>query len=255
MNCPDKEIIQDLVDGELSQDDARPVIEHIQTCKSCKNQLREIFVLHNTLSTIVQQDACPQVETLESYAEKTYPAEKVATVKEHVDLCARCRSYVWAFGASEEEMAQWQAQEEQSYREYLAQSPGYIAAKETLSKLLPAKLELLDKGWQSIVSWVSDLKDKAIESWPSLNQGVQLAGVLGFAETSDPQTEATSIILTTTLYVSEAISDGTIINSQEDIEATVKEVAAKLGAGKELQKRLLETVPTVVLNIHRGGDV
>lgn len=255
MNCPDKEIIQNFVDGELPQDKVRSAIEHIQTCKSCKDQLREIFVLHNTLNQIVRQDACPPVETLEHYANSAYPAEEAAILKEHVDLCARCRSYVWAFGASEEEMAQWQVQEEQSYREYLMQSSDYIAAKEILLELLPDKLELLDKGWQSIVSWVTDLKDKAIENWPSFNQEAQLVGVLGFAETSDPQTEAASIILTTTLYVSEAISDGAITCSQQEIEETVKKVAAKLGAGKELQKRLLETVPAVVLNSHKEGDV
>ena len=247
MNCPENEILQNLVDGELSQDKSRPVIEHIQSCTTCKDLLRDIFILHNMLNRIVGQDACLPVEALEQYAENTCPAEKIDAIKEHVDLCARCRSYVWAFGASEEDLAEWQAQEEQSYREYLMQSPGYHMAKETLLALLPDKVELLDKGWQSVVSWVSDLRDKAIENWPSFNQEAQLVGVLGFAETSDPQTEAASIILTATLYVSESISDGTITDSREDIEATIKKVATKLGAGKELQKRLLETVPPIVL--------
>jgi len=255
MNCPDKEILQDLVDGQLSQDKARPVIEHIQSCPSCRNELREILVLYNALNRVVQDDTCPSVETLEQYAKNTCSEETIDTIKDHVDLCIRCRSYVWAVKASAEEIAQWQANEERSYREYLAQSPGYIAAKEILQKLLPAKLELLDRGWQSVSSWMSDLKDKAIENWPSLAQRPQLAGVLGFAEDSEPQTEAAYTILMATLYVSDAITDGTIACSQKDIEATIMKVAAKLGAGRELQKRLLETVPAVVLNVHREGNV
>ena len=86
MNCPDKEIIQDLVDSELSQDDAQSVIKHIQGCKDCKEHLREIFVLYNTLNSIVQKDTCPPVGTLEQYAENTCPAEKIDAIKEHVDL-------------------------------------------------------------------------------------------------------------------------------------------------------------------------
>lgn len=256
MNCPDRNILLNLVDGQLSPDEVKSVTDHIQACSSCRNKLKEILVLYNALDRVVQEDICPSIETLEQFAKKNCPAEQVIAIGEHVDLCARCRSYVWAFGASEEDMAQWQAQEEQAYREYLAQSPGYIAAKEALLTLLPAKLDLLEKSWQSIVSWVFDLKEKALENWPSLTQETQLAGVLGFAETSDPQTEATSIILITTLYVSEAIADKTIPCSRQAIEATVKKAAAKLGAGKELQKRLLETVPAILLkSTKREGDV
>lgn len=255
MNCPNKEALQDFIDGELSQENSQSIVKHIQSCQNCKDQLRDIFILQDTLNTIIQQDPCLPVETLEQYAQDSYPSETVDAVKEHIELCARCRTFVWAFQASEEEMTQWQAQEEQAYREYLAESSGYQSAKVVLAQLLPGKIELLGQTWQSLLSWVSELKTKAIESWPSLHQQPQLAGVLGFAEGSDSQSEAASIILATTLYVSEAIADGSITNSQEDIEATVKEVAAKLGAGKELQKRLLETVPTVVLKIHREGDV
>lgn len=250
MNCPNKEALQDFVDGELSQDESRSLVKHIQSCQSCKDQLRDIFVLQDTLNTIVQQDPCLPVETLEQYAQDSCPEEAIEDIKQHIELCARCRSFVWAFQASEEEMAQWQAQEEQAYREYLAESHGYQSAKEILTQLLPGKIELLDQTWQSLLSWVSELKTKAIESWPSLHQQPQLAGVLGFAESSDPQTEAASIILAVTLYVSEAIADGTITHSAEDIQTTINQIAPKLGAGKELQKRLLETVPDIISKSH-----
>lgn len=246
MNCPNKELLQDYIDGELSDSNVDSVVEHIRSCQSCKDELRDIFILHDTLNKIIQQDPCPSVEMLEQYAQDSCPAETVEAVKEHIELCDRCRSYAWAFQASEEEMTQWQIQEEQAYREYLAATPSYQSANEILTQLLPGKIELLDQAWQSLLSWISELKTKAIENWPSLIQEPQLAGVLGFAEGSDSQTEAASIILATTLYVSEAIADGSITDSQEDIAATVKEVATQLGAGKELQKRLLETVPPII---------
>ena len=94
-----------------------------------------------------------------------------------------------------------------------------------------------------------EIRDKAIENWPSFNQQTRLAGVLGFADSSDPQTEAASIIMATTLYISQVISDGDIEPSAKDIKVAIKEVAAKLGAGKELQKRLIETVPPLVLKL------
>ena len=95
--------------------------------------------------------------------------------------------------------------------------------------------------------FVQDLKGKTIENWPSFDAGEHLVGALGFAESYDPETEAASIIMATTLYVSQAISDGEVRPCQEDIETSIKEVATKLGAGKELQKRLIEAVPPIVL--------
>ncbi len=255
MNCPDREIIQDYIDSELSDTNAKSITEHIRTCSTCKKQLQELLAFHDTLNSLVENDQCPSIADLERYSNNTCQQAQANEIGEHIGLCSRCQTYVWALGASQQELDNWQKQEEQGFREYLARTPGYIAAKESLLKLLPAKLEMLDESWQSVLSWVSSLKDKALENWPSLTQQPQLAGVLGFAQTSDPQSQATSIILMTTLYVSEAIADGTIKSSQQDIEIMVKQVAEKLGAGKELQKRLLETVPAVILQVYKDGDV
>ena len=247
MNCPDKETFQDFVDGELSDAKIRSTIGHIRSCDSCKTELRELYTLHNALNRIVDKDKCPSLDALEKYADNSCSDEQTSKIAEHIDFCSRCRSYVWAFQASEEELANWQTQEELAYKEFEAKELGYNAAKETLCKLLPGKIDLLDKIWQSALSFVLDLKDKAIENWPSFNQETRLVGVLGFADASDPETNAASIIMATALYVSQSVSDGDIEPSTEDIEAAITQVAAKLGAGKELQKRLIETVPPLVL--------
>lgn len=247
MDCPDKETMQDFVDGELSKSKIDQVVKHIRSCDSCKTELRQLYTLCNALNSIVDKDKCPSLDELEEYADNRCSDKQTSEIAEHIDFCSRCRSYAWAFQASEEQLADWQTQEELGYKEFEAKELGYNAAKETVGKLLPGKIDLVDKILQSALDFVLDIKDRAIENWPSFNQETQLVGVLGFADVSDPQTEAASIIMATTLYVSQAVSDGEIEPSTENIETAVKEVAAKLGAGKQLQKRLIETVPPLVL--------
>jgi hypothetical protein len=254
MNCPSKEIVQDFIDGELPEIENQNIAEHIRSCGACKAELKEILSLHKVLNQVVGEDKCPSYDVLESYADNTCANDKISEIKGHIDLCSRCRFYTWALIASEAELVDWQTQDEKAYKEFCEKDLGFNAVKDTLQKLLPAKIDLLEKGWESILSFVLDLKDKAVESWPSFNQQTQLVGVLGFAETYDPQTDAASVIMTTTLYVSQLVSDGQIEPCQEDIEAAIKEAANKLGAGKELQKRLIETIPAIVLNIYREGD-
>ena len=246
MNCPSKEVMQDFIDGELPDAENQKIAEHIRSCDTCKTELQEILSLHNTINQVVSEDECPSYDLLESYA-NTGANEKIGKIKEHINLCSRCRSYVWAFQATEEELADWQRQEELTYSKFKAKDLGYNTAKETLKKLLPAKIDLLEKGWEPILSFVLNLKEDVLENWPSFDQKTQLVGVLGFAETHDPQTDAASVIITTTLYVSQLVSDGKIKPHQEDIEAAISEVAIKLGAGKELSKRLIETVPPIIL--------
>lgn len=247
MNCPDKETMQDFIDNELPESESQPIIEHIRSCETCKTELREIITVQNVLSHIVAEDKCPSLDALEAYARA---AEKSASITEHIEFCHRCRTYAWALGASEQELAAWQKKEEQELSEFTAKDLGFNTAKETLEKLLPAKTDMLEKAWQSVLDFVLDLKDKAIDSWPSFDQRTQLVGVLGFAETSDPETDAASVIMATTLYVSQLVSDGDIKPSIEKIEAAIKDVATKLGAGKELQKRLIETVPPIILKFN-----
>jgi len=156
--------------------------------------------------------------------------------------------------ASEQELADWQMQEEAEYRKFAAENSASNLARATLEKLLPAKMELFDKAWQSVLDFVNGLKGKAVESWPSFNQETRLVGVLGFADASDSETDAASIIVATTLYVAQAVSDGEIESSAKDIETAIKEVASKLGAGKELQKRLVEIIPPLVLKSQLDAD-
>ena len=243
MNCPDNVVLQDFIEGELPKEELLLVVEHVRSCEICRKNLHDMISIFKIMSKVVNEDACPSVELLESYVLQSSLGEKSEQITKHVALCEHCKFYIWALQASEKELTEWQTQEEQAYQEYEA----FDTAKETLQKLLPNKLELIDNIWQSVLAFVLDLKGKAIENWPSFDTGTHLVGVLGFEESYDPEAEAASIIMATTLYVSQAISDGQVKPCQEDIETLIRDVAAKLGAGKELRKRLIETVPPIVL--------
>ncbi|MCK5000308.1 MAG: zf-HC2 domain-containing protein [Anaerohalosphaera sp.] len=242
--------MQDFIDGELQKAETQTVAEHIRSCGACKTELQEILALHSILNQVVSQDKCPPYDELESFVNNTCDSSKISEIKEHIDLCSRCRFYVWALGATEADLADWQAKDEMAYKEFCETDLGFSTVKNTLQKLLPSKIDLLEKAWESVLSLVLDLKYKALGNWPSFNQQTQLVGVLGFAEISDPQTDAASIIMATTLYVSQAVTDGDIKATTEDIEVAIKEVASKLGAGKQLQQRLIETVPPIILKFN-----
>ena len=250
MDCPDKQILQDLVDGELQKSKKVVVTEHIRSCGKCKDELQEILALYDALCKTVDESQCLSTDTLEQYAHGTLSKDEAKKLEEHIEFCSRCESYVWLFSASETELADWQAKEKSEYLKFRAKNLGYDTAKETLKKLLPGKIELFDKIWGSVLRLVVELKDKATEQWPSFSSPGQLVGALGFSEMTDPESTATSIILATTLLVSQKIADGEIRATPADIEAAVKETAVKFGAGKELQKRLIEIVPKIILSSH-----
>ena len=254
MDCPSKEVLLDFIDGELPEEQSHQISEHIGSCDSCKTELRELLALFSVLNNTIDNDKCLALDKLQNYAEGTCGLEDKEHIAKHVEFCNRCRSYVWSFQASEQELADWQKREEAEYRKFAAENSASDLARATLEKLLPARVELFDKAWQSVLDFVDDLKGKAIENWPSFNQETRLVGVLGFADASDPETDAASIIVATTLYVAQAVSDEEIESSAEGIEAATREVAIKLGAGKELQKRLAEIIPPLVLESQLDAD-
>ena len=254
MSCPGKEMLQDYIDGDLPEDKIRIIEQHLQSCDPCQTEMREIVSLLGVLGQVVAKDVCPSADELEQYVKNPAPGEKTDRIKEHIELCAHCKMNVWALGASPQELQAWQDREEEAYREYEAQQLGFRSAQEILRQLLPAKVQILEKAWQSVLDFMRDLPARTIEALPSFDQRAQLVGALGFSETSDPETDAACTILITTLYVSEQISDGKTQLSAEEIAAMVGEVATKLGAGKGLRKRLMEIVPTVIMRSRPDTD-
>lgn len=254
MDCLQIEVLHDLVDGELGKSQAAQAIAHIKSCPKCRQEFAEILTLYEGLRAVVAEDACPPKATLETYADDTLAADAKAAVEKHIELCVACRSHVWLCKASEPELAQWQAEEEQAHRQYEAETLGREAAQETLANLLPVGLEFWDRMWDSARQLVLDLRAKAPKQWPTFGAPGQLAGAIGFAGDSDPETTGTSIILVTTLLVAQRIVDGEIEANADSIGPAVGEAAQAFGAGKELHKRLVETVPPILLRFYGPSD-
>jgi hypothetical protein len=248
MNCPDKQILQDLVDDELDNNKAAQVTKHIRSCNKCKREFGEILHIYRGLREVVGEAECPSKDTLEKYAKNALSKAVMNDIKEHLELCVSCSSFIHLLTASEAELARWQAEEERSYQEFRDKYLGYEASKQALGKLLPKKLEVFDKIWNSVLKLALDLRTKAVEQWPTFVAPEQLAGALGFSDASDPETSASSIILVTTLLVAQQIADGELEKTSKEIERAVQIAANRLGAGKELQKKLIETVPEILLN-------
>ena len=248
MDCPSKENMQGFIDGELAEEQSLSIIKHIRSCDTCKTELREILALCRILDLAVSADRCPSLDALENYAACT-ETEKDTAITEHIEFCHSCRSYVWAFSASDQELADWQKQEALAYDEFKAKELGYNPAREALQKLMPTKIELLDKLWQATLTFVLGLKDMAMSSWPSFNTGTHLVGALGFAEEYDPENDAASVILATTVYISQAVNEGQLKPCQPDLETAVRDIGARFGAGRELQRKLVQTIPPLVLRL------
>lgn len=254
MDCLSEETLQDLVDGELQESAATQAIAHIRSCDRCRREFAEILALYEGLRLTVATDACPSQTTLEAYAKDTLPSETLTTVKRHVEFCSECRSYVWLLTASASELANWQAEEEQAQRQYETTSTARDAAHEVLAGLLPAGLEFLDRLWDSTCALVRNLRSKTAQPCPSFGTSVQLAGALGFGGPTDPEGTATAVILVCTLWVAERIAAKEIGTSREEITTAVRAAAQNFGAGRELQKRLVETVPPILQKFYGPSD-
>jgi len=243
MDCLSEEMLQDLVDGELPDSAAAEVVAHIRSCDRCRREFTEILALYEGLRLTVAKDACPSQTTLKAYSQEALAAETMATVRKHLEFCSECRSYVWLLTASEPELANWQTQEEQAHRQYEATSVGRDAAREALASVLPAGLELLDRLWDCACAFSRDLR---AQTWPPLVTSAQLTGALGFAGSTVPEQTATAIILVSILYVTDQIAAKEISTSHEELAPAVRAAARTFGAGKELQKRLVEAVPPIL---------
>ena len=55
MNCPDKQLLLDLVDSEIEKGLASEVMGHIRSCNKCKEQFRQILTVYNALGETVDE--------------------------------------------------------------------------------------------------------------------------------------------------------------------------------------------------------
>ena len=56
MSCPEKQLLQDMVDGELEKSQVSDLKEHIKSCSKCKEQFLQILnILLLRLNNIVPE--------------------------------------------------------------------------------------------------------------------------------------------------------------------------------------------------------
>ena len=96
MNCPDKQLLHDLVDGELEKDQQSEVKGHIRLCSICKEQFLQILNVYNALNETVDNSPCPSLDILEKHANNSLAKDHADKVQEHIDFCSRCESYIMA---------------------------------------------------------------------------------------------------------------------------------------------------------------
>ena len=161
MHCPDKEVLQDLVDGDLPKEKISEVMEHIKSCNGCKKEVQQMLKLCEALGQVVSEDLCPSIEILEGYARNPLVVKDADKIKEHIEFCERCQSYVRLFQASPAELAQWEVEEQLEFQKYEAQriAHEHEVAKSTQGKLLPAKSEFFTKVWESVLTLMKEKLD------------------------------------------------------------------------------------------------
>jgi anti-sigma factor RsiW len=248
MDCINDEIIQQLLDGELSDAQKQTIMVHVKTCKTCKARLQQAIELQRDLSAVISDETCPSDKQLEAFAANKLEASEKAQVEEHILLCPRCDDYVELCQMSREELLAAEETQKAFFRRALAEDRARSVVKAVIKKLMPK--ESLDavfgQLWDRAVDAFEKICDKGLEKLPQLGTGGELAGALGFSGAADPQMFASAIITLTTLatvYKADLLNES---GNRNKIKELAGSFAEQLGAGKELKTRLMQTLPVMV---------
>jgi hypothetical protein len=250
MNCIDDEIIQQLLDGELSEAQKQTIMRHIKTCDACKASLREAIELHRSLDAVISQIPCPSEQMLEAFAAKTLDALGQSQISQHIVLCPRCDYYVRLCQMSAEEVLAAEEKEKAFFRIALAEDQARSVAKATIEKLMPKEVAntIFSGLWDCAVDAFEKMCDKGLDKLPRLSGSGELAGALGFSGAVDPQWLASAIITLTTLATIHQAAMLNVSNNRDRIKGLASSFAEQLGAGKELKARILQTLPALVVS-------
>lgn len=247
MECPGEELIHDLVSDEL-EDARRPeLIAHVHACPACMRQVRELLLIESAMELDAELSPCPSPATLTAFTAGRLSPIESDRVQAHVDTCEQCLSYL----DPEPSQAQTQAARPDEVAGTFAGAGltdvGQAAAGEILDAVLPGRRKLLDLLWARVSHLLQELRGRPLDQWPSLAAAGPAAGALGFSGVPDPETLSTALVLATTLALTDQIAEGTLAPEPVAIQASARQVASQLGAGKELTSRLSEILPVVLL--------
>ncbi|RMG12601.1 MAG: hypothetical protein D6731_13505 [Planctomycetota bacterium] len=90
MNCPGHDRWQRFLGGDLEEEAARAVEEHLRACSECRRRARFERRLAESLARL----ACPDAELLARFIDDALPPEALERVAGHVLECGECREVV-----------------------------------------------------------------------------------------------------------------------------------------------------------------
>ena len=251
MNCPDDIKIQELVLNVLPDKERSEIKKHILQCSACKETYKQFVLIAEGIGAVVENEECLPWQELKSYAEGKSSNEQKTKIEEHVKLCHDCETLLGFYQDPAKEKA-WVVKERKIFEMAHAEEIAGKVSKSIIDKLLPGKVDF-KQVWEYACNLFQELSDVPLSSWPRLETSA-VAGTLGFAGAAEPETMGAINIELVALGVAQGLVQGNLTD-QESIEKAVSDCAKNIGAGKQLQKRLLENMPELFLRDQEKGSL
>ena len=242
MECPSPDVIQDLLEGEVKGPEKDKLLKHVRECASCSKVLAEFMIINKGTELVVDSLVCPSYQDVKAYADNTIQGSERDELKAHLDLCLTC-STLLGFYQDPAKAEEWEKREQKIFEMAHAEEMAEKVSKSIIDKLLPGKVDF-KQVWELACKLFQELSEVPLSSWPRLETSA-VAGTLGFAGPVEPETMGALNIELVALGVAQGIVKGGITD-QESIEKAVRDCAKNIGAGKELQKQLMSTLPALL---------
>jgi len=88
--CENKEKLEQLVDGSLSEEESANLLAHLRDCRQCRRELAFINAVRSALPASTPGDDCPSDETLVMLVDDVLPAEERERALAHLSRCDHC---------------------------------------------------------------------------------------------------------------------------------------------------------------------
>ena len=238
MDCPDQEKIQAVILEEATEPERSELIEHIEQCSSCQEIYHQYTVLFKGIESVVDNEECVPWQELKAYAEGKSSDEQKAGIEEHVRLCHDCDTLL-GFYQDPAKAKAWEEREQKIFEQAHAEEIAKKISKRIIDKLLPGKVDF-KQAWEYASKLFENISDIPLVKWPKL-QSEAVAGALGFSGPMEPETMGAINIDLIALGVAQNIVQGKIDKKEADVSDAIKQYAEALGAGKQLQKRFIES--------------
>jgi hypothetical protein len=93
MECPEENILFELINGELEENNEQPLIDHIGQCKDCQRKIKLLIDFDAMLDKIENNASheCPDASLLNMYESKELDGKQRDKIAKHIDECLSCQ--------------------------------------------------------------------------------------------------------------------------------------------------------------------